>query len=81
MRFSHLFSTSVYASLLGISNAGITKKGRRTIAPKRASVKKTAQAQKAGSAQLAARTEKRLAERAGHLELLAGGKKDKKAEK
>jgi hypothetical protein len=33
------------------------------------------------SAQLSAGTEKRLAARAGHLELLAGGKKDAKAEK
>ncbi|PYI36447.1 hypothetical protein BP00DRAFT_106402 [Aspergillus indologenus CBS 114.80] len=32
------------------------------------------------TAGLTARTEKNLAERAGHLELLAGGKKDKKAD-
>ena len=31
------------------------------------------------TAGLVARTEKNLAEKAGHLELLAGGKKDKKA--
>ncbi|TGZ80619.1 hypothetical protein EX30DRAFT_45960 [Ascodesmis nigricans] len=65
-------------------NAGVTKRGARTIAPKagkrggqRAEMAKL---QKKLSAQLTDGTEKRLAAKAGHLELLAGGKKDKKKE-
>ncbi|KAA8911861.1 hypothetical protein FN846DRAFT_934393 [Sphaerosporella brunnea] len=56
------------------------RKGQRTFAPK---AKNAAQAnlQKKLSAQLTAGTEKRLAARAGHLELLAGGKKDTKGDK
>jgi hypothetical protein len=87
------------------SNAGITKRGARTIAPKKAKLVESSKTQKvqtttahlsgewvAGrtladsgvlqklSAQLAAGTERRLAARVGHLELVAGGKKDKKKE-
>jgi len=64
-----------------VRNAGITKKGQRTIAPKRKNLQKQANFQKQFSAQLTGGTEKRLAERAGHLELLAGGKKNKKGGK
>jgi len=84
------------------SNAGITKRGARTIAPKKAKLVEISKTQKVQialltyqgigwrdghrvdsgvlqklSAQLAAGTERRLAARAGHLELVAGGKKDK----
>jgi len=58
-------------------NAGITKRGARTIAPKKAKLVEISKTQKKLSAQLAAGTERRLAARAGHLELVAGGKKDK----
>ncbi|KAH0613741.1 uncharacterized protein H6S33_005627 [Morchella sextelata] len=60
------------------TNAGIMKKGRVEIAPKRASLVKANNLNKRLGAQLAAGTERHLAQKAGHLELLAGGKKDKK---
>jgi len=62
-----------------VRNAGVMRKGLRSFAPKA----KNAQAQNSMrklSAQLASGTEKRLAARAGHLELLAGGKRDAKKE-
>ncbi|KAL2848072.1 hypothetical protein BJY01DRAFT_246534 [Aspergillus pseudoustus] len=55
------------------------KKGNRTIAPKKASLIKQQKMTKKLSAGLVAKTERNLAQRAGHLEMLAGGKKDKKA--
>ncbi|KAL2871066.1 DUF2462 domain-containing protein [Aspergillus lucknowensis] len=55
------------------------KKGNRTIAPKKASLIKQQKMTKKLSAGLVAKTERSLAQRAGHLEMLAGGKKDKKA--
>ncbi|KAL3495375.1 hypothetical protein BJX62DRAFT_233367 [Aspergillus germanicus] len=55
------------------------KKGNRTIAPKKASLIKQQKMNKKLSAGLVAKTERSLAQRAGHLEMLAGGKKDKKA--
>ncbi|KAA8648596.1 hypothetical protein EYZ11_011418 [Aspergillus tanneri] len=54
------------------------KRGPRAIAPKKASLIKQQKITKKLSAGLTAKTEKNLAEKAGHLELLAGGKKDKK---
>ncbi|KAL0634734.1 hypothetical protein Q9L58_006330 [Maublancomyces gigas] len=60
------------------TNAGIMKKGRKEIAPKRTSLVKSNNLTKKLGAQLAAGTERHLAQKAGHLELLAGGKKDKK---
>lgn len=55
------------------------KKGARTIAPKRASLIKQQKVTKKLSASLTVRTERSLAEKAGHLEMLAGGKKDGKS--
>ncbi|KAG0130647.1 hypothetical protein HOY82DRAFT_562018 [Tuber indicum] len=59
-------------------NAGITKKGHKTIAPKKSILVKANNLKKKVTAQLTAGTERSLAERAGHLEVLKGGKKDKK---
>ncbi|KAK2813221.1 hypothetical protein FQN50_000899 [Emmonsiellopsis sp. PD_5] len=53
------------------------KKGARVIAPKKASLVRQKKMNKKFTAGLTARTERTLAERAGHLELLAGGKKHK----
>ncbi|OJJ47688.1 hypothetical protein ASPZODRAFT_131242 [Penicilliopsis zonata CBS 506.65] len=53
------------------------KRGPRTIAPKKASLIKQQKITKKLTAGLVAKTERSLASRAGHLELLAGGKKDK----
>lgn len=99
-----LFSNLTYllANNRRNTNAGIMKKGRKEIAPKRPSLVKANNLikvfpllkpfcvsllhifsfaddnrQKLGS-QLAAGTERHLAQKAGHLELLAGGKKDNK---
>ncbi|PYI06323.1 hypothetical protein BO78DRAFT_429786 [Aspergillus sclerotiicarbonarius CBS 121057] len=55
------------------------KPGPRQIAPKKAKLIKQQKLTKKLTAGLVARTEKNLAEKAGHLELLVGGKKDKKA--
>ncbi|OJJ70565.1 hypothetical protein ASPBRDRAFT_90713, partial [Aspergillus brasiliensis CBS 101740] len=54
------------------------KRGPRQIAPKKAMLIKQQKLTKKLTAGLTAQTEKNLAEKAGHLELLAGGKKDKK---
>jgi len=54
------------------------KKGARNIAPKKASLVKQRKMTKKLSAGLITKTERTLAERAGHLELLAGGKKQQK---
>ncbi|KAL3478781.1 hypothetical protein BJX99DRAFT_223877 [Aspergillus californicus] len=54
------------------------KKGPRTIAPKKTALVKQKKMIKKLSGGLVAKTERNLAQRAGHLELLAGGKKDKK---
>ncbi|KAL4881229.1 hypothetical protein BJY04DRAFT_189376 [Aspergillus karnatakaensis] len=55
------------------------KKGTNgTIAPKKAALIKQQKMTKKLTAGLVAKTERNLAQRAGHLELLAGGKKDKK---
>ncbi|KAI5777015.1 hypothetical protein EDC01DRAFT_779944 [Geopyxis carbonaria] len=62
-------------------STGVTKWGSRTIAPKKGILKKTNTFQKKLSAQLTAATEKRLAERVGHLEMLPGGKRDNGAPK
>ncbi|PGH17936.1 hypothetical protein AJ79_00835 [Helicocarpus griseus UAMH5409] len=58
-------------------NALGPKKGARTIAPKKANLIRQKKMTKKFSAGLTAKTERSLAERAGHLELLAGGKKNK----
>ncbi|EEH34719.2 hypothetical protein PAAG_05765 [Paracoccidioides lutzii Pb01] len=59
------------------SNALGPKKGARVIAPKKANLIRQKKMTKKLSAGLTAKTERTLAERAGHLELLASGKKDK----
>ncbi|KAJ9194543.1 hypothetical protein DTO166G4_3918 [Paecilomyces variotii] len=59
-------------------NALGPKKGQRSIAPKKASLVKQRKITKKLTSGLINKTERNLAERAGHLELLAGGKKDKK---
>lgn len=51
------------------------------IKPKKAALQKSHQMKKKHSAGLAEMTEKSLASKAGHLEMLRGGKKDAKAEK
>ncbi|KAL4929461.1 DUF2462 domain-containing protein [Aspergillus undulatus] len=56
------------------------KKGTNgQIAPKKASLIRQQKITKKLTAGLIAKTEKNLAQRAGHLEMLAGGKKDKKS--
>ncbi|BCS23880.1 DUF2462 domain-containing protein [Aspergillus puulaauensis] len=56
------------------------KKGTNgQIAPKKASLIKQQKITKKLSSGLTAKTERNLAQRAGHLEILAGGKKDKKS--
>ena len=56
------------------SKNGITKKGARTIAPKKISLMKQQKMTKKFSAGLTAKTEKMLGEKVGHLEMLGGGK-------
>ena len=58
-----------------LSRAGITKKGGRTIAPKKNNLRKQQKITKKLSAGLTAETEKMLGERAGHLEMLGSGRK------
>lgn len=55
-------------------------RGSRQIAPKKQKLIQQKKLLKKHSAGLSALTEKHLAEKAGHLELLRGGKKDKKSE-
>ncbi|KAF2151662.1 hypothetical protein K461DRAFT_294563 [Myriangium duriaei CBS 260.36] len=54
------------------------QRGNRVIKPKNAKLLQQHKLKKKQSAGLAAMTEKSLAERAGHLEMLKGGKKDSK---
>jgi hypothetical protein len=58
------------------SRTGITKKGGRTVAPKKLNLIKAKKMTKKLSGGLTAQTEKMLGARAGHLEMLGqGGKK------
>ncbi|KAL8859099.1 MAG: hypothetical protein Q9178_004362 [Gyalolechia marmorata] len=59
-------------------NALGPKKGARTIAPRRKKLVDQKQLTKKYSAGLIRKTESSLAEKAGHLEMLRGGKKSKK---
>ena len=59
------------------SKAGFTKKGARTIGPKKSNLIKQKKITKKFSAGLTAKTEKMLGEKVGHLELLGQGKKSK----
>ncbi|OQO14909.1 hypothetical protein B0A48_00291 [Cryoendolithus antarcticus] len=54
--------------------------GSKVIKPKKASLIKSQNTAKKHTAGLMALTEKAIAGKAGHLELLGGGKRDKKAE-
>lgn len=60
------------------SRAGITKKGHRNVAPKKANLIKAQKMTKKLSGGLTAQTEKMLGARAGHLEMLGQGGKEKK---
>lgn len=63
------------------SRSGITKKGHRTVAPKKANLIKAQKMTKKLSGGLTAETEKMLGARAGHLEMLGGGGKKKEGTK
>ncbi|KAJ5246104.1 UPF0390 protein [Penicillium chermesinum] len=62
----------------GSNSAARTRPGPRQVAPKKASLVKQAKLNKKLTSGLVAKTERSLAQKAGHLEMLAGGKKDKK---
>ncbi|EPE27794.1 hypothetical protein GLAREA_04585 [Glarea lozoyensis ATCC 20868] len=55
------------------------KKGARTIAPRKAGLVRNAKMTKKHSAGLTAMTERTLGAKAGHLELIKGGKKNQDA--
>ncbi|EPS27862.1 UPF0390 protein [Penicillium oxalicum] len=57
------------------------KRGPRQIAPKKQALIRQAKMTKKLTSGLVTKTERSLATKAGHLELLAGGKKDRNAEK
>jgi hypothetical protein len=61
------------------SRAGITKKGGRTVAPKKLNLIKAQKMTKKISGGLTAQTEKMLGARAGHLEMLGQGGKKKRS--
>ncbi|KXT17237.1 hypothetical protein AC579_5795 [Pseudocercospora musae] len=62
-------------------NTNRKQTGARVIKPKKASALKREQFKKKHSAGLILATEQSLAGKAGHLEILRGGKKDKKDKK
>ena len=63
------------------NRSGITKKGHRTVAPKKANLIKAQKMTKKVSGGLTAQTERMLGARAGHLEMLgSGGKKGRSVE-
>ncbi|KAJ5934357.1 UPF0390 protein [Penicillium verhagenii] len=66
-------ATAKRSSLL----ASRTKPGPRQVAPKKALLVKAAKLNKKLCSGLVGKTERSLATKAGHLELLAGGKKDR----
>ncbi|QMW28371.1 hypothetical protein G4B84_003660 [Aspergillus flavus NRRL3357] len=70
----------LYKSFLSQPRALGPKPGPRQIAPKKQSLIKQQKMTKKLTAGLISKTERNLAQKAGHLELLAGGKKDKKKE-
>jgi len=57
------------------SSSAVTKKGSRTITPKKAKLRQQAKITKKYTAGLTAKTEAMLGQRAGHLEMLDQGKK------
>jgi hypothetical protein len=58
-----------------------TRPGARVVKPKKASLIQQNKIKHKSSSGLIGQTEKLMAEKAGHLELLKGGKKDKKEAK
>ncbi|KAF2493892.1 uncharacterized protein BDZ99DRAFT_371134, partial [Mytilinidion resinicola] len=66
----HKISTSKKTKSFG------PKTGNRVIKPKKAKLISQRNIMKKGSAGLSSMTEKNLAEKAGHLELLKGGKRE-----
>ncbi|KAK8215764.1 hypothetical protein IWZ01DRAFT_538754 [Phyllosticta capitalensis] len=62
----------------GKKPAALKPRGHRQIAPKKASLITQKKLLKKHTGGLTALTEKSLAQRAGHLEILKGGKKDAK---
>ncbi|OQD75105.1 hypothetical protein PENDEC_c008G00480 [Penicillium decumbens] len=54
-----------------------TRPGPRQVAPKKAALVRQAKLNKKLTSGLVLKTERSLAQKAGHLEILAGGKKDK----
>ncbi|GES61597.1 hypothetical protein ATEIFO6365_0011025600 [Aspergillus terreus] len=71
-------SKATPAKRTSTSAQGPKRIGPRNVAPKKQSLIKQKKLTKKLTAGLTARTERSLAARAGHLEMLAGGKKDKK---
>ncbi|KAJ9621992.1 hypothetical protein H2203_006873 [Taxawa tesnikishii (nom. ined.)] len=67
------------SSSLSKKSTQLKPQGSRIIKPKKAALIKQQQMKKKHSAGLTAMTEKSLAEKAGHLEMLRGGKKDAKS--
>ncbi|EON67288.1 hypothetical protein W97_06541 [Coniosporium apollinis CBS 100218] len=65
----------------GVTKSQRTQRGARVIAPKKVKLIQQQKLVKKHTSGLTALTEKNLAEKAGHLELLRGGKKDKKGGK
>jgi hypothetical protein len=59
--------------------SGITKKGSRTFTPRKAKLIKQAKITKKYTSGLTEKTEVMLGQRAGHLEMLGGGKKKSNA--
>lgn len=73
--------TNIFLFSLSPSNPNRKQLGARIIKPsKNSSALKTAQFKKKHSSGMTALTEKSLASRAGHLELLKGGKREKRQE-
>jgi hypothetical protein len=66
---------------LSRSSAQRIQRGTRVIKPKNASIIKQNKIKHKSSSGLVGQTEKLLAQKAGHLELLKGGKRDKKEKK
>ncbi|KAF2430404.1 hypothetical protein EJ08DRAFT_242596 [Tothia fuscella] len=71
-------TTNSAKSKRNTAGVGLTKRGSRIIAPKKAKVIAKKKIIKKHSSGLTGMTERALAQRAGHLEILAGGKNKKK---
>ncbi|KAJ5106507.1 hypothetical protein N7456_003182 [Penicillium angulare] len=69
--------TTTATTKRGGLSAARTKPGVRQIAPKKAGLVKAHKLTKKLTSGLVTKTERSLASKAGHLEMLAGGKKDR----